>query len=262
MSPEQARAEAVDHRSDLFSLGSVLYAMATGHSPLRGDTAMAVLKRVCEDTPRPMRETNPAVPKWLEAIVAKLHAKDPAQRYQSAAEVAEVLGRCLAHVQQPDTVPEPVPPVTPAVKKPPSPQDIRRGCSVLVFLALFIMMGIFACIVGPYSVRWVRNEGVLKIRGGGLIEVKRDGESVASLGDDGFHPQNEHILTLPPGRYEVTLARGSRWHATASQVEDYGNLFTSTATTYLAAQDHWSVDLRRGRQVTIWISNTEYRPAP
>jgi serine/threonine protein kinase len=101
MSPEQARAEATDHRADLFSLGSTLYAMCTGHPPFRADSAVAVLRRVSDDTPRPIREINPEIPEWLEAIIAKLHAKSPGHRYQSALEVAELLSRCLAHVREP-----------------------------------------------------------------------------------------------------------------------------------------------------------------
>src|SRR5207245_7406903 len=57
MSPEQARGEAVDQRSDLFSLGSVLYALCTGRAPFRASGSMAVLKRVCEETPSLIRET-------------------------------------------------------------------------------------------------------------------------------------------------------------------------------------------------------------
>jgi serine/threonine-protein kinase len=107
MAPEQARAESVDHRADLFSLGSTLYAMCTGHPPFRAESAVAVLRRVSDDTPRPIRELNPDMPDWLVSIIARLHAKDPAQRYQSAAEVADLLGRCLAHVQQPLVQPLP-----------------------------------------------------------------------------------------------------------------------------------------------------------
>src|SRR5262245_36469742 len=59
MSPEQAEGKPVDHRSDMFSLGSVLYAMCTGRPPFRASTSMAVLKRVCEETPTPIREVNP-----------------------------------------------------------------------------------------------------------------------------------------------------------------------------------------------------------
>src|SRR5262249_29153495 len=105
MSPEQAEGKAIDQRTDLFSLGSVLYAICTGRAPFRCSGTMAVLKRVCEETPTPIRETNPAIPEWLVAIIDKLHAKDPAQRYQTAAEVAELLGRHLAHVQHPSVAP-------------------------------------------------------------------------------------------------------------------------------------------------------------
>jgi serine/threonine protein kinase len=104
MAPEQARGEPVDHRADLFSLGSTLYAMCTGHPPFRAESAVAVLRRVSDDEPRPVRELNAEVPQWLAAILAKLHAKDPAHRFGSAAEVSELLGRCLAHLQQPLSV--------------------------------------------------------------------------------------------------------------------------------------------------------------
>ena len=100
MSPEQARGEAVDHRSDLFSLGSVLYFMCAGHPPFRASSTPAVLRRVCDERPRPLREVNPDVPVWLAAIIERLHAKDPAGRFQSAAEVAETLGRYLAALQR------------------------------------------------------------------------------------------------------------------------------------------------------------------
>src|SRR5262249_34671859 len=93
---------------DLFSLGSVLYALCAGHAPFRAGTSMAVLKRVCLDTPRPLRQVNPDVPDWLEAVIARLHAKRPAGRFPSAAEGAELLGKYLAHLQQPGAVPAPV----------------------------------------------------------------------------------------------------------------------------------------------------------
>src|SRR5262249_22206490 len=101
MSPEQAAGESVDHRADLFGLGSTLYAMCTGHPPFRAESAMAVLRRVCDDQPRPVRSVNPDIPVWLAEIIDKLHAKSPTKRFQTAAEVAVLLEQCLAHVQQP-----------------------------------------------------------------------------------------------------------------------------------------------------------------
>jgi serine/threonine protein kinase/formylglycine-generating enzyme required for sulfatase activity len=94
MAPEQALGHTLDQRADLFSLGSVLYQMVTGRPPFRANSTIAVLKRVVDDTPRDMREVIPETPAWLCDIIAKLHAKDPDDRYQSAREVAEVLADC------------------------------------------------------------------------------------------------------------------------------------------------------------------------
>lgn len=109
MSPEQARAEAVDCRSDLFSLGSVLYAMCTGHAPFRADSSYAVLRLITDKEPRPIREINPDIPEWLCSIVGKLLSKQADDRFDSAEEVAELLEACLGHVQQPMTTPIPAP---------------------------------------------------------------------------------------------------------------------------------------------------------
>jgi len=107
MSPEQARGDSVGQRSDLFSLGSVLYAMCTGRAPFRAETCYGVLRRITDEEPRPIREINPDIPEWLCQIIAKLMAKQPDDRFESAREVAELLEECLAHVQQPTTVPLP-----------------------------------------------------------------------------------------------------------------------------------------------------------
>jgi len=107
MAPEQARAEVVDHRADLFSLGSVLYACCTGSPPFRGATVLTVLSRVNAEEPAPLRSRNADVPTWLEALIARLMVKDPAQRFQSAAEVVTLLEGYLAHLCQPAAVPVP-----------------------------------------------------------------------------------------------------------------------------------------------------------
>lgn len=101
MAPEQARGEAVDHRTDLFCLGSVLYAMCTGHSPFRAQTTMGVLHRICNESARPVRDVNPEIPWWLADIIRKLHSAQPSRRYASANDVAQVLQAHLADVQQP-----------------------------------------------------------------------------------------------------------------------------------------------------------------
>lgn len=100
MSPEQAHGETLDARSDLFSLGSVMYAMCTGESPFRSESLTGTIRRVCEVTPQPIREYNREVPNWLVSIIDKLHAKSPEARYETSSEVADLLERSLADVQQ------------------------------------------------------------------------------------------------------------------------------------------------------------------
>ncbi|HMF11035.1 MAG TPA: serine/threonine-protein kinase, partial [Gemmataceae bacterium] len=78
MSPEQTRGEPTDHRSDLFSLGSVLYTLCAGRPPFDADTAAEVLDRVRADAPQPLRKINPHVPEWLCGLIDRLQAKDAA----------------------------------------------------------------------------------------------------------------------------------------------------------------------------------------
>jgi serine/threonine protein kinase len=99
MAPEQARGETLDHRADLFSLGSVLYQMVGGRPPFRANNTVAVLKRVCEDTPRPLGDVVPGTPDWLESIIFKLLEKDRKDRFQSAQEVAHLLTRCQRELE-------------------------------------------------------------------------------------------------------------------------------------------------------------------
>jgi uncharacterized protein (TIGR03067 family) len=136
MSPEQADGQPVDHHSDLFSLGSVMYAMCTGRAPFRASSTVATLKRVCEDTPRPIRELNPDMPEWLCDIISRLHAKKPAERFQSAKEVADLLEQHLAYVQQPGQVAMPVQVNQPVPAGPaPLPRKRSRAVPILLIVA-------------------------------------------------------------------------------------------------------------------------------
>jgi len=87
MSPEQARGEPVDERSDLFSLGAVLYEMVTGRPAFSGDTASAILRAILNDTPASPRAFNPRVSAALENVVMRLLAKDRGARHQQASAV-------------------------------------------------------------------------------------------------------------------------------------------------------------------------------
>jgi eukaryotic-like serine/threonine-protein kinase len=100
MSPEQASGEAIDHRSDLFSLGAVLYFMATGHPPFRADGALAVLHRICRDEHRPAWQTNKDIPDELSRLIDRLLQKKPTRRPATAAAVSVELAGMLSRIQQ------------------------------------------------------------------------------------------------------------------------------------------------------------------
>lgn len=143
MSPEQAEGLALDHRSDLFSLGSVLYVMCTGRAPFRANTTMAVLKRVCDETPTPIREINPDVPDWLCAIVEKLQAKKADDRFGSAKEVAELLGKHLAEVQAHGRVePRRGPVETPAST--PKPRQLTLAAAIAIIAGSAVAVALIA----------------------------------------------------------------------------------------------------------------------
>jgi serine/threonine protein kinase len=93
MSPEQARGEAVDARTDLFSLGLVLYEMATGRCAFAASTAAVIFDAILNRDPPPISQSNPQTPPELERIVGKLLAKDRGLRYQTASDVASDLKR-------------------------------------------------------------------------------------------------------------------------------------------------------------------------
>jgi eukaryotic-like serine/threonine-protein kinase len=100
MSPEQASGELIDFRSDLFSLGAVLYFMATGHPPFRANGAMAVLHRLCHETHRPVWQANKNIPDELSDVIDRLLEKKPSRRLATADEVQQELATLLSRVQR------------------------------------------------------------------------------------------------------------------------------------------------------------------
>src|SRR5262249_18534075 len=145
MSPEQARGEPTDHRTDLFSLGSVLYTLCTGRPPFQAETTAEVLNRVRGDAPQPLQKISPHVPNWLCALIDQLQAKDASARPASAREVAELLGGRLALLQQP-----PLTPPTATRKVGPAavasrPSEVRRFWRLIFAICL---VGLLAAPVG------------------------------------------------------------------------------------------------------------------
>ncbi len=217
MAPEQAQGDKLDHRADLFSLGSVLYTMCSGRPPFRANNTLAVLKRVAEDTPRPIPEIIPEVPQWLCDVIARLHAKKPEDRFASAQEVADLLRRRLAQMQHPENVQALPNAASAAVEKTAPPLEIAaaapairlprfrtRGWAAAAAVLLLLCAGLgFTEATGVTNVhgsviRLFSPEGTLEIQvDDPEVSVQIDGSDLVITG------AGAKEIRLKPGSYTV-----------------------------------------------------------
>ena len=162
MSPEQAEGRAIDGRSDLFSLGVVLYEMATGQRPFAGDTNLSILSSILKDTPRSVTDINPAIPSELGRIIRRALAKDPERRYQTAKDLRndlEDLKASLGSSESPlpatsNVVASPASSSAPAASLVPSSDTqivaslVRRHSRALAVAAALLLFGSVATFYG------------------------------------------------------------------------------------------------------------------
>ncbi len=202
MAPEQARGEAVDHRADLYSLGSVLYATCVGRPPFQGTSSMAVLRKVSDESPVAVLQVRPEVPPTLSELIAKLHARDPADRVQSAAEVASIL-KSVAENPEPSSAHTAEP-----VRLKPPPAGRRKSRRRL--LAACVLMSIPVVTLGLTEAAGITHVSeimttVLNIRTpSGTLVVEVDDPSVSVLVEDG----GEQVVIKGTGFHEVRLRPG------------------------------------------------------
>ena len=270
MSPEQAHGHALDARSDLFSLGSVLYTLCTGRAPFRAETPLATLRRVTNDQPRSIREINADIPDFLEGIIFQLLEKDPNSRVTSASEVANVLSHYLAYLQQPGTLLKPVremprqsaqagpPPKPPLAGKPGSDRATFRWSIALVLLLMGMVPLVLVAALAVYFFTGRTAEAP-----GGLA-----GMMEATAGPHGESARPPNPSTAPP----TTTARRSepvrlqlvrQFEAHVGPVQDLE--VTHDSTRLLSASGDGKVrvwDLKTGRVLETLTGHRVEREIP
>jgi WD40 repeat protein/tRNA A-37 threonylcarbamoyl transferase component Bud32 len=253
MAPEQARGEPTSERSDLFSLGTALYTLCAGFPPFGGATTVAVLKSVCEDGPRPIREVRPDVPEVLGGLIGKLLAKAPKDRFASAREVADLLTGQLAEAQKLPSAPsEPAREEKPAPRPPSGPAPL--GVWLLAALCVVTVLGALAVFAAARRSPWGQGpdnkpgDGTGTTGRGPLVPLELRREDIPPTllvlagGGDAAQAPPELAAVLGDGRFLLPRVGQTSWmeqspdgRVLAVPLDEDVALFEAPTGTYLRA---------------------------
>jgi serine/threonine-protein kinase len=182
MSPEQVKGQRIDNRSDLFSLGIVLYELSTGSRPFSGKTMGEIFRSITEENPQEPLQVNPEIPKPLSRTILKCLEKSPQQRYQKAEDLQKDLEKSLDII-------------SPHV---PSPKPFSRR------RALFFLLGGVLLATGV-SLFYPVLQSALKQQPSGTLHIQTRPEHVEVFINDSFKGQSPIKIELSPGKHGVRL---------------------------------------------------------
>ncbi|MEM7557940.1 MAG: protein kinase [Planctomycetota bacterium] len=227
MSPEQARGEKLDQQTDLFSLGSVLYAMCAGRPPYQAESSYAVMRKIIDQSPTPLRQLAPATPEWLAQIIRKLMHREKENRVQTASEAQAMLEGCLNYIQQPNVLHLPqevqnlhVEPTADVryetIDEPKTSKKTRSSVVVLASALMLLLAGFaFTPIRGMLAGMFAEDPAFLSVGGGALQNSQ--GWSILS-GSSCFENDQPAVMfglhEMPDSNRELTYAIVFRHSAT------------------------------------------------
>jgi len=205
MSPEQATGEhSIDHRSDIYSLGCVLYEMLAGEPPFGGPTAQVILARVLTEEPRPLRSIRPGVPPVVERIVSGAIARSPADRYPSVAEFSAELETAAGQISTPGSGT-----VAPPVR--------RKRVPLFAMLGIGFLLGIGALFA------WRQSQSSTPADGPVLLAVLPF-ENMGDAGDayfaDGITDEVRGKLSSLPDFQVIARASSAQYRGTTKPLKD------------------------------------------
>jgi len=217
-----------DHRSDLFSLGAVLYTMATGKAPFTGDSVLETLKSICVDEPKPIADQIAGVPDWLVVLISRLLAKRPEERIQDSSDVVRILEQQAIAIDVGDAIRDPHPEV-----------ETPKAWAAIRLWAIPIVVGCVLAIGGWASFSWFGgdsrrtenrssererplekagyesqdNEAYIRVESdrelAELLSENSEGDIAIALAADEFH-----LPTVEIERRDVTLVAAEGFHPT------------------------------------------------